>query len=133
MRGIAAKERVDDLHAQAWRRFDDAFQVLRHNPAMAGIRGEGIRIVAQAGDGHARLPCQLADSAEAFLGEVCDIEMADAGVAAVRASGRPAHQLDAGEALVAGHVHHLFQGQIAQDGADKTELHRKTAFPVTRR
>src|SRR5262249_49156649 len=47
----------------------------------------------------------------------------DAGVAAVGAAGRPAHQLDVGEALVAGELQHLLQRQVAQDGADETELH----------
>ena len=60
------------------------------------------------------------------------VEMGDAGVAAVGGARRPAHQFDAGEALVGGEGEHFFQRQIGQDGADEAELHGASGGCVCR-
>jgi hypothetical protein len=44
-------------------------------------------------------------------------------VTAIRAAGRPAHQLDATEALVGREGENVVEAQVGQDGADKTKLH----------
>jgi hypothetical protein len=87
----------------------DPLQVFRHDAAMFRVGIERVRVIAQAGDGHAVLAQQFAHAAGVVVAEARHVEMGDAGVAAVGAAGRPAHQFHAGEALVMREGQHLFQ------------------------
>src|SRR6516162_8189271 len=64
---------------------------------MAGIAVEWVRIVAEAGDGHATELGHLAHRICLLVAELSHIEMANAGIAAVGLARRPAHHFHADE------------------------------------
>ncbi len=96
-------------HAQPGRRGHHLLQVFRHDAAVLRVGVERVRIIAQAGDGHAVPLRQVAHPAGVVVAEVRHVQVRHAGVAAVGPARRPAHQLHAGEALVAREAENLFQ------------------------
>ena len=120
---IAANERVDDVDAEARRRLDHLLQMSDDAVAVAGIGMQRIGIIAESGNLHAGLVHEAAHLGDQSSLTLRDIEMGDAGIAPIGAAGRPAHQLDASEALVGGKGKDFFEGQIGQNGADEAELH----------
>ncbi len=66
-----------------------------------GIGVEGIRVVAERGDGDA-VPLREGEGVFGLaLGEASNVEMRDTGEFALRFSDGPAHDLDAGEGFIA--------------------------------
>ena len=66
---------------------------------------------------------QLLDPVGLPVVEAGDVDVGDAGVAALGLAGRPAHQLDAAEPLAGREPENFFQRLVGQDGADEAELH----------
>ena len=97
--------------------------MIRDEAAVGRVGVERVRIVAESRDSDAGLLDQLAQRPDARFAEVADVEVADAGIAALRPAGRPAHQLNAVEALVVSEGQNLVQRQVAEDRADEAELH----------
>ena len=84
---------------------------------------ERIGIIAETGDGHAVLAYQIADVLRAIIVESRDVNMGDARIATIGVTGRPAHELHAVKAFARSERQNVCQHEIAQDGADKAELH----------
>ena len=93
------------------------------HPPVFRIGVERVGIIAEAGDGDAALRNQLADGRGPFVRQIAHIDVADAGIAAIRTARRPAHELDAAKPFVRREGHDLFQRQIAENGTDETKLH----------
>jgi len=91
--------------------------------AMLGVRVQRIRIVTEPGDRDAGLLDEIANPPGLLVAEVCHIDMGHAGVAAIRASRRPAHQFNAAKSLVGSEREDLVEGQVGEDRADETKLH----------
>ncbi len=91
--------------------------------ALVGVGVERVGIIAQSGDGQRELGQQAANPARFLVGEMADIDVGDAGIAAVGLAGRPAHQLHAGEPFSGREGQDFFQAQISEDGADESQLH----------
>ena len=73
---------------------------------------------------------EVADVGRGVLGEVRDVEVRDAGIAAFGLARRPAHEFDAGEALIGREGQDFFEFHLGQDRGDESELHGP---PVTRK
>src|SRR5205809_831309 len=80
------------------------------------------------GDGDAVLGRQGPDSRSLLLTKCADINVANAGIAAIRLAGGPAHHLDTPVAELVGSSEDFLQRLIGQDGANKPELHERTSF-----
>jgi hypothetical protein len=52
-----------------------------------------------------------------------DVDVRDAGVFALGLADGPAHDLDGGEALVAGEVEDVVEREFGEDGGDEAEFH----------
>ena len=88
---------------------DDFFQVVDHPATVLGIGMKGIGIVAEPGDGDARLVHEGPHARHGLLIDVCHVEVRDARVASICLGRRPAHHLDASEALLGGEGQDFFQ------------------------
>src|SRR5208282_355481 len=91
--------------------------------AVFDIGVERVGIVAQSGDRYAVLADQVSDAPRLFVARLGDVDVGNTGVAALGGAGRPAHELDASEALVAGEGEYIFEAEFGEDGTDETELH----------
>src|SRR5207244_6800520 len=66
---------------------------------------------------------QFAKSAGLVIAEIRDVDVSDAGVAAIGASFGPAHRLDASKPFVGREFQDVFKTPLGQNGADKPKLH----------
>ena len=108
-------------------RADDRLQVIDVDLRLGRVGSERVRVVAEAADLDAVLVEEAAHPVGAALVERRDVDVRDAGVAALGLALRPAHQLDAGEALGGGEGEHLLEREVGQDRGDESELHHFTS------
>jgi hypothetical protein len=71
----------------------------------------------------------LAEDVVGFrFGQRGDVDVRDAGVFALGLADGPAHDLDGGEALVAGEVEDVVEREFGEDGGDEAEFHKAVRF-----
>src|SRR4029077_2118166 len=97
---IATDEGVDDAHVEPRGGADYFLQVFDDDATVVGVGVQRVGVEAEPGDGDAVFLDQVADAGGVGVGEARDVHVADTGVTPVGGAGRPAHQLDAAEALV---------------------------------
>ncbi len=122
-RGVATDECVDHADAELRRRPDHLFQMIRHHAAMVRIGIERIGIISQSGDGDSMFANQFLNAACFLIAEIGHVDVSDAGVTAIGAALGPTHRLDAGKTLVGREFQNFLKAKLAQNRADKTELH----------
>ena len=128
---VGAHERVDegDVHLLGGR--DHVLEVTDDGLTMRRVRMERVRVVAQPGDRQALAHDLVDDLGRLRCGEVRDIDVGRAGVAAGRpARARPAGDLDAFESVGGGPVHDLAERRLGEGRGQQTEPHR-TGSEVT--
>ena len=106
---VAADKGVHDAEAQQFGGHYHLLDVVDADLRFVLVRGEGVGVVAQPADGDAGGAGERVDPGGVLFGEADDVDVGDAGIAALRLAGRPAHQLDGGKAVVSGELDDLFE------------------------
>ena len=120
---VAAHERVDGADAEQRRGLDHPPQLGDGHAGHGRVWIERIGVVAEPADRHA-VPVAGGPHRRGLGGrEVGHVDVGDAGVLPLRGPDRPAHQLDAGEALGRREREHVVEGQFGKDRGDESELH----------
>ena len=111
-RPIAADEGVHPTHFQQSGGVDDFLDLGDRALRLVAHRRQRIGVVAQATDGDSRIGHDSLDFRGPCGIELRHIDMRDARISAFRLAGRPAHQLHAVIADLAGQVGHFTQIQV---------------------
>ena len=109
---VAADEAVHDTDAEQVGGRDHLFDVVDAGLGLVGVGGQRVGIVAERADGDAGGGDEGIDFVGVGLGEADDVDVGDAGVAALRLARGPAHQLDGGKAIGRGELDDLFQREV---------------------
>ena len=109
-RRIPADERIHDANSESRARADYLFQMLDHRAAMFRIGIQWIGVIAESGNGDAVLLDERTNLLGPVIIEPGDIEVANAGVAAIGVARRPAHYFDAAKAFRGGKFENVGQG-----------------------
>ena len=120
---VASDEGVDARQSQFFRCANDLLDVRRRSCCFVRVGRQRIRIVTERADADAVLVQGRADAADFPGVEPVDVDVGDAGVAALRLAHRPTHDFHAVVTLGGGCGADLVEGQIGQNGGHKTELH----------
>ena len=129
VRDLTERKRID---AELRRGADDCLQMRGNLMPMLLVGIQRIGIVAESRDGDTVLFQKCVDACDFLVAEVRNVQVRHAGITAIRLSGWPAHQLDTGESLVRGEGKHFLQRQVAEDGADESQVHDASLILVSR-
>jgi len=122
-RPVAADEGVDRFQAEEGGGLDDSAEVADGEFAFFVVRREGVGIVAEGADGDFGVGHDAASVVGLGGGEVGDVDVRDAGVAAFGLADGPAHDFDAVVGGLAGEAGDIGEGEFGEDGGDEAEMH----------
>ena len=117
---IAADESADHVDAEHLGSVHQLVNMSNGGVGLFLVGIERVRIVSQRGDFHALGLAVSVDLGGLLFGEVGDINVADAGVTAVRAAGRPAGDFKAFQAVLGGEINDFLKSHTVANGGQQT-------------
>ena len=120
---VAADEGVDGFQAEEGCGLNDLAEVGGRKVGFFAVGRERIGVVAEGADLDFGVGHEGADLVGFGGGEIGDIDVRDAGVAALGLADGPAHELDAGVAGLGGEGGDFGEGEVGEDGGDEAEFH----------
>ena len=120
---VRADEGIDHRQFEQHRRFDHFAKVDDRRLGLIGFLRERVGIVAQRRNLDAMLFAQCSHVVGLSARKRGAVDVHHAAVLAIRAGRRPAHHLDAVVANVRGVLENFFEGELAEDCGDESQLH----------